>query len=101
MPSIKEEKAKSPTKADDKLKKVPNVVASKEPVMNKTKIAARLEAAAKGVIKVKRSSDLVPLSHEYEVMRKRLRALLAGAKEYHASVEKLNRARMDVSTYTT
>jgi hypothetical protein len=74
------------------------VAVEKQPSVHKTDIAARLDAVLKGAKPVNRSSDLVPLSHEYDQMRKRLRSLITSAKAYHAARVQVEKARMEVRT---
>lgn len=64
-------------------------------------VAARLEqAVAQASIKpVNRSADLVPLTHEYDKMKRRLRALITAAKQYHESMGRVYRARMEVRLF--
>jgi hypothetical protein len=64
---------------------------------NKTKIGRRLDAALKAAKPVNRSSDLVPLNHDYDMRRRELRALIASARKYHDAIIQLEKARMDVS----
>jgi hypothetical protein len=65
-----------------------------------THIAARLdEAVLKGAKSdVNRSSDLVPLSQDFDQMRKKLRSLIAAAKQYRAARVQLDKTRMEVRT---
>jgi hypothetical protein len=72
------------------------VAVEKQPQVYKTDIAARLDAVLKGAKPVNRSSDLVPLSHEFDQMRKQLRSLVASAKEYHTARVQVEKARMEV-----
>jgi hypothetical protein len=76
------------------------VVVKQQPQVYKTNIAARLD---KGVLKgaesgVNRSSDLVPLSQEYDQMRKRLRNLIVATKKYRTASVQVEKARMEVRT---
>jgi hypothetical protein len=84
----------------------PKAVAEKQqqqPVC-KTDIAARLYNALKfgGDAKAEqpliRSSELVPLSQDFDQMRKQLRSLIAAAKQYHAARVHVEKARMEVRT---
>lgn len=67
------------------------------PTACKTGIKARLDQAVKQMKRVNRSSDLVPLNHEYEVMKKELRILLNLTKTYKASMLSMDKARTEVS----
>lgn len=62
----------------------------------KTKISERLDEAVKEMKAINRSSDLVPLNHQYDVLRKRLRALIVKAKEFHATKILLTQNRTEV-----
>lgn len=64
---------------------------------NKTGINERLDEAVRVMPPVNRSADLVPLTRDYDSMRKKLKALIASAKFYKASVLGVDNARMDVS----
>jgi outer membrane protein TolC len=78
---------------------VAKVALTKVPAaVNKTYIAKRLDAALKGAKPVNRSSDLVPLGREFDLMRKKLRLLIAAAKHYHAARAEVEKARMEVRT---
>ena len=56
-----------------------------------------LEAVAtKCVLMPKRSPDLVPLSKQFDTMRKRLRQMIGTAKKYHESMITLDKDRMQV-----
>jgi len=72
------------------------IVSDPPPVVNKTGINARLDEAMKKLMRINRSSDLVPLTHDYEVMRKELKSTIVAAKTYKASLEGMDKARMDV-----
>jgi len=67
-------------------------------LQKKTKINDRLTEALKNAPKSekKRSPDLVPLTHEYEAMKKRLRSLIAAAKNFYEATKKLDTTRMEV-----
>ena len=65
----------------------------------KTKIAARLHVAVDTAKPENRSSDLVPLNHDYDLMRRELKALISCAKSYHRAIIQLDEARMNVSLY--
>jgi hypothetical protein len=100
--SKEEVKGKGPKKQDvlAKLPKTPPVVPAKNIVValkNKTEIAARLQKAVKEAKPVNRSSDLIPLNQDYNMMRKDLKELIAAAKQYQGSIIRLDKARMDVS----
>jgi hypothetical protein len=82
----------------------PKVKAMK-PLVFKTHIAARLDEAIKcsnliqGLGSSKplyRNSELVPLSLEFDQMRKRLRSLIAATKQYHTARAQVEKARMEV-----
>jgi hypothetical protein len=62
----------------------------------KTKISERLDEAVKEMKAINRSSDLVPLNHQYDVLRKRLRALIVKAKEFHATKILLTQNRTEM-----
>ena len=74
------------------------VALTKVPAGNKTYIATRLDEALKGAKPVNRSSDLVPLGREFDLMRKKLRLLITAAKHYHAARVEVEKARMEVRT---
>jgi hypothetical protein len=61
-------------------------------------IADRLleTVATKTPSHMKRSPDLVPLSKQFDTMRKRLRQMIATAKRYHESMAALDKDRMQV-----
>ena len=62
-------------------------------------IAERLTRAVKEKAlenEAKRSPDLVPLSKQFDAMRKRLRAMIQTAKQYKKSMEKVDDDRMQV-----
>jgi hypothetical protein len=72
------------------------------PFSPKTSVAKRLDesavaAAAATFKQVNRSADLVPLTHEYDKMKRRLRSLIASTKQYHDAMARMHRARMEVS----
>ena len=64
-------------------------------------IANRLESAVREFYpplgKKNRSSDLVPLTREFEDLRRKLRALTAAAKAYPPALAGADRAHLDVS----
>jgi hypothetical protein len=63
-----------------------------------TKIAARLEKAVEDSVGHQlRSPDLVPLTTNYQTMRKRLRSMVQSAKSYQKATQKLEQARSNVS----
>jgi hypothetical protein len=76
------------------------VVEEQQPPVYKTHITARLdEAVLKGAKSdEKRSSELVPLSQDYDQMRKRLRSLIVAAKQYRTASVQVQKARMEVRT---
>jgi hypothetical protein len=63
-----------------------------------TVITARLDAAVKAYTPVNRSSDLVPLNHDYDIMRKTLRTLIGATKQYKLKRGEMDKARMEVRT---
>ena len=64
--------------------------------LSKTGIASRLAADVNAHPMTNRSSDLVPLSHEFDLMRKQMRTLLASASAYHAAMASVVQARETV-----
>jgi hypothetical protein len=71
----------------------------KEPAMvHKFGIADRLNdgVIARSTSSEKRSPDLVPLSKEFDVIRKHLRQLNISAQQYHDSLCKMNKQRSQV-----
>lgn len=68
------------------------------PAKPKTGIAARLDQAVKAYPKKQnRSSDLIPLTREFEVMRKKLKDIIVSAKHYPTTLLEVDVARLDVS----
>ena len=65
--------------------------------VSKTGISARLDEALVQMKRVNRSSDLVPLTQDYNVMRGELRNLLVLTKTYKASILAMDKARLQVS----
>jgi hypothetical protein len=64
---------------------------------NKTKVAARLvKAIEDSESHDHRSPELVPLTKEYQNLRKRLRSLIASAKAYQAATRQVEQARSKV-----
>jgi hypothetical protein len=66
---------------------------------SKTKIAERLAKAVDSASPEKnknRSPELIPLTEEYEAMKKKLRRLTAVVKTYADTTEKMNLARDEV-----
>ena len=63
-------------------------------------ISERFEEAiaSKSTRTEKRSPDLVPLTKEFETMRKRLRQLIVSAKKYHETAAALDKSRVEVRT---
>jgi len=63
-------------------------------------IADRLNRAVEGhpydSSLAKRSPDLVPLTKQFEDMRKRLRQMIGAAKRYHASLQVVDQERVQV-----
>jgi hypothetical protein len=63
-----------------------------------TKIAARLDKAVEDSVGHQhRSPDLVPLTTNYQTMRKRLRSMVKSAKSYQKATRQLEDARSNVS----
>lgn len=80
-------------------KKTPPPIVEVDAVDYKFGIAERLESAVatkKSNDHGKRSPDLVPLSKEYESMRKNLRSLISAAKNYQESMNVVDQERMKV-----
>lgn len=70
-----------------------------DPVVSKskTKIGMRLTQALDAAPTTKnRSPELVPLTKDYDVFRKRLRALIAATKKYHQQTKQMEQARLQV-----
>jgi hypothetical protein len=67
----------------------------------KTKVASRLAKALEEMPTdhAFRSPDLVPLTTDFQSMRKKLRSLLASAKAYQAATLKVQEARSKVSIF--
>ena len=63
-----------------------------------TKIATRLETSVKSSYAVQehQSPDLVPLTHEWEVFRKKLRSVVETMKSFQASSERVHQDRLQV-----
>jgi len=76
----------------------PKATVPPPPAVYKTGINKRLDEALKHMKRVNRSSDLVPLNHDYDLMRKELKALIAAAKTYKANVLSMDKARTDMVT---
>lgn len=68
----------------------------------KTKVAFRLAKALEEMPSdnAYRSPDLVPLTTDFQTMRKKLRSLIASAKAYQAATLKVQDARSKVSLYS-
>ena len=66
------------------------------PTLSKMGISARLDHAMKQKKLDHHSSDLGPLSHDYDVTRKELRTMLHLAKTYKASMCSMDMARTEV-----
>lgn len=64
-----------------------------------TNIASRLQAAVSVRPGANRSSDLVLLNHEFERMRKQLRALIAATKRFHESMKEMEMARAELQDF--
>jgi len=71
------------------------------PVPNKTatNIAERLDESMKTYTPVNRSSDLIPLAHQFHLMRKQVRDLIDAAKNYDLNRDMLDKARVQVRNY--
>jgi len=68
------------------------------PPTPRTVIANRIQAALKDYPPSKnRSSDLVPLTREFEALRRKYKALNAAAKAYPMAISHAEEARMEVS----
>lgn len=67
------------------------------PMPKKTGINDRLDEALRVIKPKNRSSDLVPLSHQFDTMRKELKALTTAAKTYQTAMLAMDQARIDVS----
>ena len=94
---VSETKAKKPPQETQEIRSIgrkPKVAAP--PLVYKTHIAARLDQAVKNAKPVNRSSDLVPLSDDFDQMRRRLRSLIAAAKQYHTARAQVEKTRMEV-----
>ena len=64
---------------------------------SKHNIGLRLTQAVDAAVVTKnRSPELVPLTRDYDVFRKRLRALIAACKNYHQQAQKMDQARFQV-----
>ena len=68
------------------------------PLPSKTKIAERLKLAVEEAeIARNRSSDLVPLTQEYDKLKKQLRSLVTSAKTYHQHLITTRKSQDEVS----
>jgi hypothetical protein len=74
------------------------IVVKKQPPVYTSRIDARLNEVLKGSKPLNRSSDLVPLSRDFDQMRKQLRSLIAAAKQHHAARVQVEKTRMEVRT---
>jgi len=95
-PATKEAASTPPTK-----KKVmaPPPEQAAAPPSPSTIIGNRVTAAIKEYPPTRnRSSDLVPLTREFETMRRKLRGLSAAVKAYPATLVQVDQARLEVST---
>jgi len=81
----------------EEVQSTPPKVTTSPPATYKTGINARIDEALKVAKRVNRSSDLVPLNHEYDLKKKELKSLIAAAKAYKASVEKMDMARINMA----
>jgi hypothetical protein len=64
---------------------------------HKIEIDSRLNAAVKDKIPTNRSADLVPLKHDFEMMRKKLRSLVNAAEHFKSTITALDKARLNVT----
>ena len=88
----KEEKKEETLESIGRKGKVKDVPSSS----GKTGIAARLDKSMKAYVPVNRSSDLVPLTHEFHTMRKQVRDLIDAAKQYDLTRSEVDKARLKV-----
>ena len=68
-------------------------------VVNRLKISDRLDKVLeqKTPVKNNRSPDLVPLTKDYEDLKKNLRSLVTTSKAYHEATKQLDKSRTEVS----
>ena len=68
-------------------------------IVNKFKISDRLDKVLeqKTPVKNHRSPDLVPLTKDYEDLKKNLRSLVTTSKAYHEATKQLDKSRTEVS----
>ena len=68
-------------------------------VANRLKISDRLDKVLeqKTPVKNHRSPDLVPLTKDYEDLKKNLRSLVTTSKTYHEATKQLDKSRTEVS----
>ena len=68
-------------------------------VVNRLKISDRLDKVLeqKTPVKNHRSPDLVPLTKDYEDLKKNLRSLVTTSKAYHEATKQLDKSRTEVS----
>ena len=68
-------------------------------VVNRLKISDRLDKVLeqKTPAKNHRSPDLVPLTKDYEDLKKNLRSLVTTSKTYHEATKQLDKSRTEVS----
>jgi hypothetical protein len=82
-----------PTDSKSKTKFIPIDSKSK----SKTRIGMRLAQAVDAAPVTKnRSPELVPLTKDYDVFRKRLRTLIAATKKFHEQTKQMEQARLQV-----
>jgi hypothetical protein len=94
-----EEKKQGTPKDGDGITNSMQVVTKEDFSKYKTKVAFRLAKALEGMPtdNAYRSPDLVPLTTDFQSMRKKLRSLLVSAKAYQAATLKVQDARSKVS----
>ena len=72
-------------------------VINMDPNNSKTTIGLRLTQAVDAAPLTKtRSPELVPLTKDYDIFRKRLRTLIAATKNYHQQTKNMEQARLQV-----
>jgi len=76
--------------------KPPKVAPAETKPVCKTEIASRIDGALQAAKHVNRSADLVPLSHDFDQMRKQLKNLIKSSMKYQYAMAELDKARMDV-----
>jgi hypothetical protein len=91
-----EEEVEEETKVEVANKPPKVAPAETKPVVYKTEIKSRIDEALQAAKHVNRSADLVPLGHDFDKMRKQLKALIKACKKYQEAMTELDKARMDV-----